>query len=170
MLVIADLLNISIYISFAVLFVICALLLLVVLMQRPKQEGLGAAFGAAMTDQAFGARTTDVLKKATVLFGTLFFIVCLVLGIMLNKAFKAKQSDLSTRAVATKKAEPAKPATENIGALLNQQPASPAADTAKPEEATPPATPAVQPETPAPAQPAPAAEGDKKPATQPDAA
>lgn len=158
MLVIADLLNISIYISFAVLFVICALLLLVVLMQRPKQEGLGAAFGAAMTDQAFGARTTDVLKKATVLFGTLFFIVCLALGIMLSKAFKEKQSSLSSRAAATKKAEPAKPATENIGALLNQQPATPAADAAKPAETTAPtpAAPAVQPETPAPAQPAPA--------------
>lgn len=173
MLVIADLLNISIYISFAVLFVVSALLLLVVLMQRPKQEGLGAAFGAAMTDQAFGARTTDVLKKATVLFGTLFFIVCLALGIMLSKAFKQEQSDLSNRATATKKAEPAKPATENIGALLNQQPAAPAADAAKPET-TPAPAPAAAPEQPAaqptaPVQPAAPAD-DKAPATQPAAA
>ena len=36
--------------------VICLLLALVVLMQRPKQEGLGAAFGAGMTDAAFGAK------------------------------------------------------------------------------------------------------------------
>ncbi len=161
MLVIADLLTISIYISFAVLFVVCALLLLVVLMQRPKQEGLGAAFGAAMTDQAFGARTTDVLKKATVLFGTLFFIICLALGILQSKEYKEQQSDLSNRAAAAKKAEPAKPVTENIGALLNQQPAAPVTDTAKPEEtpaapapAETPAQPAAQPETPAPAQPA----------------
>ena len=166
MLVIADLLQISIYISFAVLFVICALLLLVVLMQRPKLEGLGAAIGAAMTDQAFGARTTDVLKKATVLFGTLFFIVCLVLGILQSKEYKEEQSSLSTRAAATKKAEPAKPATENIGALLNKQPETPAADAAKPAETTAPAAPAAQPETPAPAQPA--AEGDKEPASRPD--
>ena len=42
----------SIYIVFALLMIVCALLLLIVLMQRPKQEGLGAAFGAQMTDQA----------------------------------------------------------------------------------------------------------------------
>ncbi|MBR7109749.1 MAG: preprotein translocase subunit SecG, partial [Akkermansia sp.] len=43
------------YIVFALLMIVCAMLLLLVLMQRPKQEGLGAAFGAQMTDQAFGA-------------------------------------------------------------------------------------------------------------------
>ena len=38
--------------------VVSRLLILVVLMQRPKQEGLGAAFGSGMTDQMFGAQTT----------------------------------------------------------------------------------------------------------------
>ena len=70
----ADSLNISIQLLFAVLVIVSLLLLGVVLMQRPKQEGLGAAFGAAITDQAFGARTTDVLKKATVYFGTAFMV------------------------------------------------------------------------------------------------
>ena len=76
----ADSLNISIQLLFAVLVIVSLLLLGVVLMQRPKQEGLGAAFGAAITDQAFGARTTDVLKKATVYFGTAFMVLCLGLG------------------------------------------------------------------------------------------
>ena len=49
----ADSLNISIQLLFAVLVIVSLLLLGVVLMQRPKQEGLGAAFGAAITDQAF---------------------------------------------------------------------------------------------------------------------
>ena len=56
----ADSLNISIQLLFAVLVIVSLLLLGVVLMQRPKQEGLGAAFGAAITDQAFGA---DVYKR-----------------------------------------------------------------------------------------------------------
>ena len=73
-------LNAAIYIVFALLLIVCALLLLVVLMQRPKQEGLGAAFGAQMTDQAFGAQTTDVLKKGTVLFGSLFMILACLIG------------------------------------------------------------------------------------------
>ena len=46
--------------------VVSLLLVLVILMQRPKQEGLGAAFGSGMTDAAWGARTTDVLQKGTV--------------------------------------------------------------------------------------------------------
>jgi preprotein translocase subunit SecG len=61
------------------------LLILVILMQRPKQEGLGAAFGAGMTDAAFGAKTTDVLQKGTVYLGTLFFIFSLVLAILMGK-------------------------------------------------------------------------------------
>jgi len=51
-------------------------------MQRPKQEGLGAAFGGGMTDQAFGARTTDVLQKGTVYLGVLFFVVTFILSIL----------------------------------------------------------------------------------------
>ncbi|MDA7523903.1 preprotein translocase subunit SecG [bacterium] len=65
--------------------VVSLLLILVILMQRPKQEGLGAAFGAGMTDAAFGAKTTDVLQKGTVYLGTLFFIFSLVLAILMGK-------------------------------------------------------------------------------------
>lgn len=88
----------SIYIVFALLMIVCALLLLIVLMQRPKQEGLGAAFGAQMTDQAFGAQTTDVLKKGTVLFGTLFMVLCFALAVLMNRQFQQKKSDLATTA------------------------------------------------------------------------
>ena len=92
----ADSLNISIQLLFAVLVIVSLLLLGVVLMQRPKQEGLGAAFGAAITDQAFGARTTDVLKKATVYFGSAFMILCLVLGMLINRQHvKSSESLLS---------------------------------------------------------------------------
>ena len=92
----ANSLNISIQLLFAVLVIVSLLLLGVVLMQRPKQEGLGAAFGAAITDQAFGARTTDVLKKATVYFGSAFMILCLVLGMLINRQHvKSSESLLS---------------------------------------------------------------------------
>lgn len=91
-------LNAAIYIVFAFLLIVCALLLLVVMMQRPKQEGLGAAFGAQMTDQAFGAQTTDVLKKGTVLFGTLFMVLCFVLAVLMNRQFQQSKSDLATKA------------------------------------------------------------------------
>jgi len=91
----ANWLNISINLLLVIHVAICLLLALVVLMQRPKQEGLGAAFGGGLTDQAFGARTTDVLQKGTVYLGTLFFIITLVLAILIGK----RQSDNPTLTV-----------------------------------------------------------------------
>ena len=38
------------------------LIVFLVLMQRPKNEGLGAAFGGGVTDNLFGAQTTNVLQ------------------------------------------------------------------------------------------------------------
>ncbi len=46
-----------------VLFVLVALIMvLVILMQRPKSEGLGAAFGGGVTENLFGAQTTKNSK------------------------------------------------------------------------------------------------------------
>ena len=60
----ANSLNISIQLLFAVLVIVSLLLLGVVLMQRPKQEGLGAAFGATITDQAsVPAKTPEELQQ-----------------------------------------------------------------------------------------------------------
>lgn len=91
----ANWLNISINLLLVIHVIICLLLALVVLMQRPKQEGLGAAFGSGLTDQAFGARTTDVLQKGTVYLGTLFFVITLILAILIGKRqnVKADMSD-----------------------------------------------------------------------------
>jgi preprotein translocase subunit SecG len=71
------------------LVVVCLLLIVLVLMQRPKQEGLGAAFGAGVTDQIWGSQTTNVLQKGTVYLGVLFFVLSLLLAIL--KAREAAQ-------------------------------------------------------------------------------
>src|SRR5437764_12334694 len=50
----------------SVFFVLVALLMvLVILMQRPKSEGLGAASGGRVTENIFGAQTTNVLVTFT---------------------------------------------------------------------------------------------------------
>ena len=43
--------------------IVCLLLVLVVLMQLPRSEGLGAAFGGATAENIFGAQTTQRAKK-----------------------------------------------------------------------------------------------------------
>jgi preprotein translocase subunit SecG len=78
-------LNISINLLLVLQVVVSILLVGIVMMQRPKQEGLGAAFGGGMTDQMFGARTTSVLQKGTVYLGVLFFVVALLLAILIGQ-------------------------------------------------------------------------------------
>jgi preprotein translocase subunit SecG len=61
--------------------VVCLLLVLVILMQLPRSEGLGAAFGSAVTENIFGAQTTHVLAKFTVWLGVAFFAITLLLAV-----------------------------------------------------------------------------------------
>ena len=75
-------LSIIIPILLSILVIVCILLTLVVLMQRPKNEGLGAAFGSGMTENIFGAQTATVLTKATVYLGCIFFGVTLLLTVL----------------------------------------------------------------------------------------
>lgn len=62
-----------------VLVLLCAFMVLIILMQRSKQEGLGAAFGAGMTESVFGADTSNVLSRLTVWCVVLFFGITLTL-------------------------------------------------------------------------------------------
>ncbi len=80
-----------------VLILVCLLTVLIVLMQRPKQEGLGAAFGGGVTDQMFGAQTTNVLQRGTVYLAVLFFGITMLLAILVGVKQKAMLSkeDLS---------------------------------------------------------------------------
>ncbi len=74
--------NILIYGILAVHVICSILLVLIVLMQRPRAEGLGAAFGSGMTESMFGAQTTDVLTKATIWLGGIFFVATLSLAML----------------------------------------------------------------------------------------
>ena len=65
---------------------VCILMAFVVLMQRPRSEGLGAAFGGGMTDNIFGAQTTHVLAKATTWLAGTFFALTLILSIITAKS------------------------------------------------------------------------------------
>jgi protein translocase SecG subunit len=58
------------------------LMILVILMQRPKSEGLGAAFGGGVTENIFGAQTTNVLTKITGWLAAIFFLLCFTLSIL----------------------------------------------------------------------------------------
>ncbi len=72
--------NIAIDILLFFFVIDCLLMCLVVLMQRSKQEGLGAAFGGGFTESVWGAQTSNVLVKATVILAAGFFIISISLA------------------------------------------------------------------------------------------
>ena len=73
--------------------VVAALMMLVILMQRPKSEGLGAAFGGGVTENIFGAQTTNVLTKITGWLAAIFFLLTFTLSILYARK-GTTQSDL----------------------------------------------------------------------------
>jgi len=85
-------LSIVINILLAVHVLVSLLIVLLVLMQRPKSEGLGAAFGGGMTDNLFGAQSTNVLQTITRWLGCLFFALTLVLSLLYVKRAQHKST------------------------------------------------------------------------------
>ena len=85
--------SIAITLLTVLLLFVCLLMVFIILMQRPKQEGLGAAFGGGMTDQMFGAQTSNVLQKGTVYFAIFYFIASAAIAILVSN--KQEQSEAS---------------------------------------------------------------------------
>lgn len=54
--------------------VVCLLLGLVVMIQKPKDGGLGGSFGGGALEGALGADAGSVLVKATAILGTIFLL------------------------------------------------------------------------------------------------
>lgn len=129
---------INVLIAFHVL--VCLLMVVVVLMQRPKNEGLGAAFGGGMTENIFGAQTTHVLQKFTVWLGIVFFALTLLLAILYAKRGTGEtniQKELLSQPVpaAAPAASPTVATTEPVAADATATPTAPAS--AEPAAAAP---------------------------------
>jgi len=144
----------SIFINFVLILdiIVCLLLILLTLMQRPKNEGLGAAFGGGMTENLFGADTTNVLAKATRILGGLFFFLTLGLSMLYThkaNSLSSVQAKLASKPIpaAVAPADP-KAATvdESVKAAIvdqiNKQTAKESPAPTPAASATPAATPA----------------------------
>src|SRR6266704_6510012 len=84
--------NILINVLLAIDMLVAVLMTLVILMQRPKSEGLGAAFGGGVTENIFGAQTTNVLTKFTGWLAGIFFVLTFALGILYAKRSSSDSS------------------------------------------------------------------------------
>ena len=127
----------SIFIGFlyVVEVVVCLLLGLVVMLQKPKDGGLGGAIGGGMLEASLGADAGSVLVKTTAILGAVFLLNTLVLARL--------TSTVHSHSLMARDAEPA--AAEQAPALPTAAPELPAAPAAPAAPALPaaPAAPAA---------------------------
>ena len=110
------------------IFVLVALLMvLVILMQRPKSEGLGAAFGGGVTENLFGAQTTNVLTKITGWLAGVFFALTFLLSILYARQTNAT-SGLRQELMKGEPSGAALPAAPAVGAPNTVTNPTPGAD------------------------------------------
>lgn len=72
--------SVLIVLLYVVEVVVCLLLALVVMLQKPKEGGLGGAIGGGMLEASLGADAGGFLIKATAVLGAIFLLNTLVLA------------------------------------------------------------------------------------------
>lgn len=71
---------------------ICAILILLVLIQKGRGGGLSSAFGGSGGNTAFGAKTGDVLTWATSVVFAVFITLAVVLNLVAERLDKSVQA------------------------------------------------------------------------------
>ena len=125
--------NILINVILAIDMLVAVLMTLVILMQRPKSEGLGAAFGGGVTENIFGAQTTNVLTKFTGWLAGIFFVLTFALGILYARRSASDSSlhrELMGMPAAAPTASVASPAGTPAASAANVSPSATAQSSA----------------------------------------
>ena len=124
----------SIFIGFlyVVEVIVCLLLALVVMLQKPKEGGLGGAIGGGMLEASLGADAGNVLIKTTAILGAIFLLNTLVLArltstVNARSIMNAEPEPVATEAPALPMAAPELPATAPAAPEAPALPAAPAA-------------------------------------------
>jgi preprotein translocase subunit SecG len=108
------------------------ILILLVMIQDDQGEGLGGLFGGGSTTP-FGSRSGNVLTRFTGIVSTVFFVVCLIIGLVNRSQVLGEIKQESTADVVNKTFfEPVK----------REALATPAPEEPAPEQPAPPSTPA----------------------------
>lgn len=140
---------------------VCLLLALVVMLQKPKEGGLGGLAGG-MGEAVFGANAGNVLIKVTAWLGAIFLINTLVLARFTSKSDPHAGSVMAGEQAPVQKEAVPQPLSLDPEAL-KQTPAPAAAPAAQP----PAPAPAAKPTAPAPAAKPAAPAAPAKPAAVP---
>ena len=117
--------------------VVCLLLALVVMLQKPKEGGLGGAIGGGMLEASLGADAGNVLIKTTAILGAIFLLNTLVLA-RLTSTVHARSIMAQEAEPTAEQAAPALPmAAPELPTVPDQAPAAPVAPASAPAPAAP---------------------------------
>ena len=128
--------------------VVCLLLALVVMLQKPKEGGLGGAIGGGMLEASLGADAGNVLIKTTAILGAVFLLNTLVLARLTSTVHSRSLMAAEAEPVAQQQAPALPAAAPELPAAAPELPAAPAPAAAPKAPAVPeapkaPAAPAV---------------------------
>jgi preprotein translocase subunit SecG len=108
--------------------IVCILMILIVLMQRPRQEGLGASFGDGAMTQLVGAQTTNVLQKGTVYLALTLFVLTISLAVLTSRKQAGQKKEVFSAPPAEAPAAPVPAVVPAKAADAAKTPAAPAVD------------------------------------------
>ncbi len=74
------------FILVAIEVITALLLIIIILMQRAKNEGLGLAFGSGMGEALFGSRAGNILTKLTIILAVVFMANTILLSLVYSGA------------------------------------------------------------------------------------
>ena len=145
------------YASVVALFLVCILVVLVILMQRPSANaGMGSALGGGAAETVFGGESANVLSKMTTTLTVILFVLSfgLYLGFVAREKTAPKALDTNATTPVTAPAAPAPAATAPAAPKAPvATPTAPAPAAAKPQSTpAPAATTPAKPAAPAPAK------------------
>ncbi len=101
---------------------VAALMVVLVLMQKSKDQGVGAAFGGGMTDTMFGAGTTSALVRMTIWCACIFLAGSLVLSVLHAKRNAGRSGSLMEKVIEGEPAGATAPALPGEPGLVPAQP------------------------------------------------
>ena len=98
----------QIFISILYVFeiIVCFLLGGVILLQKPKDGGLGVSFGGGMGESLFGAQMGNVLTKGTVILAVIFLLNTLILSRLTSGSGKSVMEGVKSPAPVSNEALP----------------------------------------------------------------
>jgi preprotein translocase subunit SecG len=98
--------QILVYLLYVLEVIVCFLLGGVIMLQKPKDGGLGVSFGGGMGEALFGAQMGNVLTKATIILGSVFLINTLVLSRLTSHSGASVMEGVRTPAPSAEQALP----------------------------------------------------------------